>query len=171
MRPGPVVLSLVLGGMLVPGAAAQDFRANVVSWSPNVISPGEPVSVVLSLRTEPAQGAAIPADGRRDVAVVIRGNGRTRRFATRPLGSGRYRATIVFPAAGAWHVRVRYRANGALGETDLGKGGACVGACGAAREASTSTGDARLPIGLAIGGAVVLLAAAALRRRRSVPAS
>jgi hypothetical protein len=169
--------ALVLGvvtATFVPTAAAQriQFRANVVSWSPNIVRPGEPVSIVLTLHAEPAQGAEIRADGRRDVAVVIRGNGQTRRFATTPLGSGLYRTEIVFPAAGSWHIRVRYRvgADGPVGETDLGKGGACVGDCVDAEaqqlRGPPSTGHS---FGIAIAVGVVLmavvLAAAAARRR------
>jgi hypothetical protein len=170
-----LVLGLLAAGTFVPTAAAQQlqFRANVHSWSPNIVRPGEPVSVVLTLHAEPAQGAEIRADGRRDVAVVIRGNGQTRRFPTTSLGSGLYRTQIVFPAAGAWHIRVQYRvgADGPVGETDLGKGGACVGDCVEADAQqlrgppSPSTGHPWLLFGVAIAGGVVLLAAAAARRR------
>jgi hypothetical protein len=174
--------ALVLGALAaipVPTAAGQqvEFFANIASWTPNVVHPGEPVSVVLTLRALPVQGAEIPADGRRDVAVVIRRNGQTRRFETTPLGSGRYRAKIVFPEAGAWYLRAQYRLgpDGAVGETTLGKGGACVGDCvGAGVEAmrgSPSTGNARLLIGVAIAGAVILgsaVLAAATRRRGMV---
>jgi uncharacterized membrane protein YeaQ/YmgE (transglycosylase-associated protein family) len=179
MRRFALVLSVLATGILVPTAAGQqvEFFANVVSWTPNVVHPREPVSVVLTLRALPMQGAEIPADGRRDVAVVIRGDGQTRRFQTTRLGSGRYRAKIVFPEAGAWYLRVQYRLgpDGAVGETTLGKGGACVGDCvGAevqAMRGSPSTGDARLLIGVAIAGAVILVAAVvadASRRRGMV---
>jgi hypothetical protein len=114
-----LVAAVVGVGILVPAAAAQQFRANVVSWSPNDVRPGEPVAVVLTFHAEPVHGA----DGRRHIAVVIRGRGRTRRFAATPLGSGRYRARIVFPEDGSWAIRVRYHG----GETALGKGAACVG--------------------------------------------
>jgi hypothetical protein len=160
----------VLGGILAPTAAAQQFWANVISWSPNVVRPGEPVSVVLTLRAYHVQDPNFRADGRRDVAVVIRGNGRTRRFATTPLGSGRYRATIVFPEAGAWSLRARYPG----GETVLGKGAACVGDCAdvPGMRRSSATAHPRLPVGLAIAGGVVLAAAVlvtAARRRRDPP--
>ena len=61
-----LVLGVLAAGTFVPTAAAQgfQFRANVVSWSPNIVRPGEPVSVVLTLRAMPAQGAEIRADGR-----------------------------------------------------------------------------------------------------------
>lgn len=172
-----LVLGVLAAGILLPTAAAQQFqfRANVVSWSPNIVRPGEPASVVLTLRAEPAQGAQIRADGRRDVAIVIRGNGQTRRFTTTPLGSGRYRAKIVFPVAGAWRIRVQYRVGGGSrdGETGLGKGAACIGDCVEAEalgmRGSPSTRHPGLPIGFAIAGGVVLmaavLAAAAARRR------
>jgi hypothetical protein len=160
-----LVLGVLAAGMLVPAAAGQQFRANVVSWSPNLVHAGEPVSVVLTLHAEPAQGAKIRADGRRDVAVVIRGNGQTRRFGATTLGSGRYRATIVFPDDGSWRLQVQYPG----GETGLGKGGACVGDCADA-EGSPAIGDAAFPIGVTIAGGVVLtvaaLVAAAGRRRR-----
>jgi hypothetical protein len=179
MRRSALVLGVLATAILIPTAAGQqvEFFANVVSWTPNVVHPREPVSVVLTLRAEPVQGADIPADGRRDVAVVIRGNGQTHRFETLPLGSGRYRAKIVFPEAGAWYLRVQYRLGpeGAVGETTLGKGGACVGDCvGAevqAMRGSPSTGNARLLIGVAIAGAAMLVAGvlvAAARRHGMV---
>jgi hypothetical protein len=162
-----LIPAVLVGAVVVPTAAAQPLRANVVSWSPNIVRAGEPVSVVLTLRAEPAQGAEIRPNGRRHIAVVIRGNGQTRRFAAAPLGSGRYRSTIVFPQDGAWRIRVHYRG----GETDLGKGAACVGDCAGPEEtrSSPATGDGWLRIGVAIGVAVVLTAAAsaaALSRRR-----
>jgi hypothetical protein len=162
-----LVLGVLVGGIVVPSAAGQQFRAEPVSWSPNVVRPGEPVSVVLTLRAGPVRGVRFRPDGRRHVAVVIRRNGRTRRFATTPLGSGRYRTTIIFPEAGAWRVRVQYPG----GETGLGKGGACVGDCADA-DGSPAIGDAAFPIEVTIAGGIVatvaaLAAAAGWRRRTS----
>jgi hypothetical protein len=165
-----LIPAVLVGAVVVPTAAAQQLRANPVSWSPDVVRAGEPVSVVLTLRAEPAVGAEIRRDGRRHVAVVIRGNGQARRFAATPLGSGRYRATIVFPEDGAWRVRVRYPG----GETGLGKGGACVGDCAEAEEtrSSPATGNGRLRIGVVVAVGAVLAAAAlaaVLSRRRLRP--
>lgn len=170
--PAPGRFALVLGvlitGIFVPAAAAQQFRANVDSWSPDIVQPGEPVTVVLTLHADPAPRTKARTNGRREVAVVIRKNGQMRRFATKPLGSGRYRTKIVFPAAGRWTVLVRFRAaaNSSAGEIPLGKGATCVGDCGASRAMRnpSANGHGWLAIALGIGGGV-LLAAVVLRRR------
>src|ERR671931_2035815 len=123
---GRLALLVGLVTMVVaPAAAGREFRANVVSWSPADVRPGEPVTVVLTLHAAPTPDAA-PPDGRRDVHVVIRGAGDTRRFAATPLGSGRYRGRIVFPETGPWSIWVQYRVGAGVGETLLGKGAVCV---------------------------------------------
>lgn len=124
---------VVVAAALAPAAAAEQLHANVVSWSPNDFRPGQPVSVVLYLYT-PGESPHLP-DGKRvagvnDVEVVLRGQGQTRRFATKALGGGRYGAEITFPHVGDWAVRVSYGPGryGAGDEIPLGKGGACVAA-------------------------------------------
>jgi hypothetical protein len=117
---------------VVPAAAAEQLHANVVSWSPNDVPPGEPVFVVLQLYS--AGSSPYPKDGNpvagvNDVEMVIHSDGQTRRFATDELGAGRYSSEIIFPNAGGWDLRVSYAAGsyGAGGEILLGKGALCVG--------------------------------------------
>ena len=106
---------------------------------------------------------------------MIRGSGQARRFAATPLGSGRYRAEIVFPAAGEWRILVRYRVgvDGPVGETALGKGGACVGDCVESDAQEQGGSHHALLYEVAIAGGVVLMAAvaaaAAARRRLKQP--
>jgi hypothetical protein len=128
-----ILLSTLTTAIVPSSAAADQLHANVASWSPNDVRPGEPVSLVLYLYT-PSPTAWAP-DGRRfagvnDVEVVLRGQGQTRRFATEDLGGGRYGAEISFPQAGAWAVRVSYGPgrDGVGDEVPLGKGGVCVAA-------------------------------------------
>jgi hypothetical protein len=133
-----VVLVLAAAPLLAPAAMADRLHANVLSWTPNHVKPGEPVSIVLQLYTvagSPNPQGGKPVAGVKGVEVVIRGGGPTRRFAAEDLGGGRYRTEIVFPNNGGWDVYVRYdpRGDGPGEETELGKGGICVGAsvCGA----------------------------------------
>ena len=147
MRPlAPLVVVLALAA---PAAAAEKLQANVVSWSPNVVRPGEPVSVVLQLARGPSR--IVPDDtsvaGASDVQVVLHGRGETLRFTTTKLGSGRFAAQIVFPKAGSWALRAGYRPgrHRALDEVLLGKGAACVGDC-AGGESSPARRDDRVVV-------------------------
>ena len=127
------VVGLAAVALVAPAAMAAQLHANVLSWTPNDVRPGEPVSIVVQLYT--AEGSPYPQDGKpvagvKDVEVVIRGGGPTRRFATDDVGDGRYRTEIVFPNNGGWDMDVRYGAGsyGLGDEIQLGKGGICVGA-------------------------------------------
>ena len=123
-----VALLLTLGAAgVAPPAAAQELQANVVSWSPNDVRPGEPVSVVLQLAPFPKGSGSLV--GVENVQVVLHGRGLTRRYPTIDLGSGRYSAQIVFPQAGSWALRVGYtRGLNSGDEIQLGKGALCVAA-------------------------------------------
>ena len=128
-----LLLVALVGAAVAPTAAAAQLHANVVSWSPNDVRVGEPVSVVLQLST--AEGSPYPEDGRpvagvEDVEVVIRGGGPTQSFPTEDIGGGHYRSEIVFPNSGGWDLFVQYAAGsyGPADEIQLGKGGICVGA-------------------------------------------
>ncbi len=107
------LLVALSGAVLVPGAAAEQLHATVVSWAPNDVRSGEPVSVILQLytaRNSPYPQDGTPVAGVENVEVVIRGGGPARHFATEDLGGGRYRAEIVFPNNGGWDLRVRHSA-------------------------------------------------------------
>ncbi len=127
------LLCLIVGAVLAPAATAAQLHSNVISWTPNDVQPGEPVAVVLQLYT--AGASPYPQDGKpvagvNDIAVLIRGERQTRRFATEDIGGGHYRTEIVFPKNGGWDLYVRYGAGsyGPGDEIQLGKGGICVGA-------------------------------------------
>jgi len=134
--------------VLAPAAAAEQLHANVASWAPNDVKPGEPVSIVFYLYT-PNPGSPWTPDGKRiagvnDVEVVLHGPGQTRRFASEDLGDGRYSTEIAFPEAGGWAVRVGYRSGryGAGDEIGLGKGAICVAAdCVGPRTGETARAD------------------------------
>lgn len=124
----------MLGAVVAtPAAAAEPLRANVVSMSPNDIDqPNVPVSIVfMRYKPElPSPDWGEPTGGVNDVEVVIRGQGRTRRFPAENLGGGRYRSQAVFPVPGAWALRVSNGAGG-YGEADeiaLGKSALCIAA-------------------------------------------
>jgi hypothetical protein len=161
-------------GAAVPTAAAEQLHANVVSWSPNDVRPGEPVSVVLWLYT--AEGSPYPSDGTpavgvEDVAVVIRGQGESRRFPATYLGRGRYSAAISFPKSGGYELRVSHGVSsyGPSGEILLGKGAICVAVdCVAPQphQARQALGDGKrwLLFALSFAVLVVALVAAVLIR-------
>jgi hypothetical protein len=163
-----VLVFALAGGAGAPTAAAEQLHANVVSWSPNDVQPGEPVSVILQLYTHGP--SPYPKDGEpvadvNDVEVVIRGEGQTRRFATEDLGSGRYSTEVIFPRAGGWDLRVRYGV-GSYGPGDeilLGKGAICVGGelCVGDQPAQTvpARGDGRPRSALALAVVVLLIVA------------
>lgn len=185
------LLSVVLGAVVVPAAAAEPLRANVVSASPNDLDqPNVPQSIVFQLYKPelPSPDWGKPVGGVNDVEVVIHGHGQTRRFATEDLGGGRYRAEIVFPERGAWRVRVSYGAGsyGVGGEIDLGKGATCIAAnCVGPQPAETASPESSgkpwttiISAAAAVLLSVVVVLAADLarfgavgRRRRRVPAA
>jgi hypothetical protein len=143
-------LLFVLGAaVVVPAAAAEPLRANVVSVSPNDIDqPDVPVSIVFQLykpelpTAHPTWGK--PIGGVNDVELVIRGQGQTRRFRTEDLGGGRYRTEIVFPEPGGWNLRISYGAGsyGASDEIALGKGAICIAAdCVGAQPGETASAE------------------------------
>jgi hypothetical protein len=125
------LLFLVLGAaVVVPAAAAEPLRANVVSVSPTNIDQADvPVSIVFQLykpelpSAHPSWGK--PVGGVNEVEVVIHGQGKTHRFGTENLSGGRYRTEILFPEPGGWNLRVSY---GAGDEIELGKGAICIAA-------------------------------------------
>jgi hypothetical protein len=175
------VFLLIGAAVVVPAAAAEPLRANVVSVSPNDLDkPNVPQSIVFQLY-KPELPAPHPTWGKpiasvNDVEVVIHGQGQTRRFPTEDLGGGRYRTEIVFPEPGAWSVRVSYGAGsyGAGDEVGLGKGGVCIAAdCVGAPtdEANPAQSDGRPWTTMGIVIAAVLasaLLAAGLVRLRTV---
>jgi hypothetical protein len=173
-----LLLLVLAGGVLAPTAAAEQLQANVVSWSPNDVRPGEPVSVVLKLYTagpSPYPEAGIPVAGVSDVAVAIYRKSQARRFTTKALGSGRYRTEIVFPEAGGWNLRVQYAAgsHGPGAEILLGKGAICVGGQLCVDEqgvrSARATGHVRRWMHLAFAVAVVLIVAVVAAAERRLP--
>ena len=166
----PLALVLVLFALAAPAAAAEKLQANVVSWSPNIVRPGEPVSVVLQLARGPSP--LVPDDtsvaGASDVHVVLHGRGETLRFTTTKLGSGRFSAQIVFPKAGAWALRAGYRPgrHRALDEVLLGKGAACVGDC-VGGESSRARRDDRVVVVALVLLSLSLVAISARARARA----
>lgn len=71
-----LLLLALAGGGVVPTAAAEQLHANVISWSPNEVQPGDPVSVVFQLYTSgpsPYPKDEHPVADVNDVAVVIHG--------------------------------------------------------------------------------------------------
>jgi hypothetical protein len=167
-----VGLLLALGAAgLAPYAAAQELQANVVSWTPNDVRPGEPVSVVLQLSPFPKGSGSLL--GVEDVQVVLHGEGQTRRFATTDLGSGRYSAEIVFPEAGSWAVRIGYTRGRETDEILLGKGALCVAAVCVGPQPGETTQSESTPwttvaVVLALAVAVSALACFRLPRPRRV---
>jgi hypothetical protein len=182
---------VLAAGAVVPAAAAEPLRANVVSVSPNDIDqPIVPVSIVFQLY-EPELPSAYPTWGTpvagvNDVEVLIHGQDRTRRFRSEDLGRGRYHTQVVFPEAGGWDLRVGYGAGsyGAGGEIDLGKGAICIAAdCVGPQpgEAASAESSGRRWTTILIVVAAVLLSPAVLlaagltrfeavsRRRRIAP--
>jgi hypothetical protein len=171
------LVSTLTAAALAPSAAAEQLHANVVSWSPNDVQPGEPVSIVLELYTagpSPYLAHGKPVAGVNDVQVVLHGQGQTRRFATKDLGSGRYSTEATFPQAGGWAVRVSYGPGryGAGDEILLGKGAICVAAdCVGPQSVETapahSNGWRWTTVALVIAAvlAVALLAAGLIRMR------
>ena len=106
-------LALVVLAACPTAASAAEPRANPVSWEPPDARAGDPIDIALTL-------SGVGGGALNDVAVVLRGTGQTRRFRAIALGSGQYSATITFPQAGDWDVRVSY---GGWNEIPLGKGG------------------------------------------------
>jgi hypothetical protein len=166
----PFLFVAVAAGAAVPTAAAEQLHANVVSWSPNDVRAGEPVSVVFWLYT--VEGSSYPSDGRpavsvEDVAVVIRGQGESRHFPVTHLDRGRYSTAISFPTSGGYDLRVSHGVSsyGPAGEILLGKGAICVATdCvtpqpDQAREA-LGDGKSRLPLGSTSAVLLVALVAA-----------
>jgi hypothetical protein len=166
------VLALLASGTFVAPAAGQ-LRANPLSGWPSEIRPGDRVRIVFTLGRVSVHGtdAGVPLDGRRTVAVVIRADGRTRQFPARALGSGRYRAEIVFPAAGIWGMRVRFGAGGAQDEVVLGKGAVCVRPCvevqATTRTSATDHAGVVTTVFIFIALAISVASAAAVARRRT----
>jgi uncharacterized membrane protein len=166
----PFLFVALAAGAAVPTAAAEQLHANVVSWSPNDVRAGEPVSVVFWLYT--VEGSSYPSDGRpavsvEDVAVVIRGQGESRHFPATHLDRGRYSTAISFPTSGGYDLRVSHGVSsyGPAGEILLGKGAICVATdCvtpqpDQAREA-LGDGKSRLPLGSTSAVLLVALVAA-----------
>jgi len=88
------LLAAVIAGVAVAACATAASGLSLVR-GPGKPEAGRPVGVV------------VRADRRVKVAVWI-GRGRTTRsFAARAAGSGRYRARVVFPAAGRWEFGAR----------------------------------------------------------------
>jgi hypothetical protein len=156
-------------GVVVPAAAAEPLRANVVSVSPNDIDqPDVPVSIVFRLYKpelpSPQPDWGKPVGGVNDVEVLVHGQGQTRRFPTEDLGGGRYRTEIVFPEPGGWTVRVSYAAGSydAGDEIDLGKGAICIAAdCVGPQPDETAPADSNGQPWTKIIVVVVVVAAAA----------
>jgi hypothetical protein len=160
----PLVLVMAGTGVFVPSAAAEPLRASVVSASPNDIDEaGVPVSIVFELFEPelPSLRWGKPIGGVKSVAVVLRGDGQTRRFSAEDLGGGRYRTEIVYPAAGAWEVLVSYGTGGygAGAEVALGKGAICIAAdcTGLAPGERAPTAAAGRPWTAIVVGAGILL--------------
>jgi hypothetical protein len=173
-----LLLFALAAGVVAPGVSANEqFHANVVSWSPNAVQPGEPIAVVFQLYTRgasPYPKDGDPVAGVNGVEVVIQGEEQTRRFATVDLGSGRYSTEISFPNDGGWYLRVRYGA-GSYGRGDeilLGKGAICAGSCVGEQPARSvpAHGDGRpwTVLALAVGVLIVALVAAAVIRLGAV---
>jgi hypothetical protein len=190
------LLFVVLAAAVVPAAAAEPLRANVVSASPNDLNQaGVPQTIVFTIfRPElpdpPPPTWGKPIAGVNHVEVVLRAEGQTLRFPTEDLGGGRYRTQIVFPTPGGWSVRVSYGvgAYGPADEIDLGKGGIRIDIAadrvGAQSAKTAPAADSRQPwraililVAAVLLPLAVLVAAglarfgAAGRRRRMAPTS
>ncbi|MGH3030337.1 MAG: hypothetical protein ACRDNE_06155 [Gaiellaceae bacterium] len=174
VRIAPLSLLLLVALIVAPAASAKELQANVVSMPSDLVA-GEAVPVVFEVYVleEIAEGEDIehPVDVSGLSLVVSSADSSLERRAFRAevLGSGRYRAEIVFPAVGGWSMDVE--TNDGHEPFALGKGAVSVSAPGAEeREAAptVAAGTTRgffLPLGLA-GGALLLTATGLEVRRR-----
>ena len=183
MRIVPLTLLLLASLLLAPAASAKELSANVVSL-PSDLVPGEAVPVVFDVYVleRVINGADIkhPVDvGGVSVVVSAAESSRERRvFGAEPVRSGRYRARIVFTAAGDWTLAID--TNDGHEPFALGKGAVSVPpavertpqterAPHASKSGPTASASG-FPLAPVLAGGVLLLIASALgerhRRRR-----
>src|SRR3954470_486479 len=103
-RTAVVVAATGALALALPGAAGAGGFATVgLSSLPDGTAPGKPWRVTLTI----LQHGRTPLDGLHPSVRVVAANGTPHAFAARPAGrTGRYRADVVFPAAGRWRYEI-----------------------------------------------------------------